>query len=439
VSLHRCLVIAALTSGCASQAAHVDAAPDPGQAPASGAADASRPPAERAPDPVPGRDAASVDMGAAADGAPAGRADTATTPAGDAAAAIDARRDAAPPPPAAHHLYVATTGADTNPGTQGAPFRTILKASRVAQPDTIVHVAAGPYEGGFQTTASGTATGRIRYLSDVKWGAKLTVTGGANETAWDNRGNYTDIDGFEIDGTNTAWLDGIYLGGSHSAVLNCHVHHIATKATCTNHGGSAINTDHYNLGVEDDVIGNVVHDIGLPTCTFIQGIYISTSGNVKNNLVYAIGAVAIHLWHDATNVTIANNTVVGSSFGILVGAGDFYHSTGPDDYTHVSNNIVFDNKYGVGEEGSTGKHNTYENNLVFGNSSYDWRLQNGNTHTGDVAADPQFVRYDRNGGDYHLKPTSPAVDKGSPTYAPPTDLDGAPRPRGAGFDIGAYE
>jgi hypothetical protein len=57
----------------------------------------------------------------------------------------------APAPTAAYHLYVATTGSDSNPGTQSAPFKTILRASQAAKPDTIVHVAPGTYPGGFQT------------------------------------------------------------------------------------------------------------------------------------------------------------------------------------------------------------------------------------------------------------------------------------------------
>jgi len=41
--------------------------------------------------------------------------------------------------------------------------------------------------------------------------------------------------------------------------------------------------------------------------------------------------------------------------------------------------------------------------------------------------------------DYRLRGESPAVDAGSPEDAPATDLDGNPRPCGAGVDIGPYE
>jgi len=41
--------------------------------------------------------------------------------------------------------------------------------------------------------------------------------------------------------------------------------------------------------------------------------------------------------------------------------------------------------------------------------------------------------------DFHLTPTSPAINSGTATGAPGDDLESNPRPVGAGYDIGAYE
>ena len=45
--------------------------------------------------------------------------------------------------------------------------------------------------------------------------------------------------------------------------------------------------------------------------------------------------------------------------------------------------------------------------------------------------------------DYRLKAASPALDRGTAAYdaksAPATDIQGNPRPQGAGWDLGAYE
>ncbi len=59
---------------------------------------------------------------------------------------------------------------------------------------------------------------------------------------------------------------------------------------------------------------------------------------------------------------------------------------------------------------------------------------------GNLSAEPQFVsRAWGTEGDYHLRPGSPAVDAGTATGAPAADLEGTPRPQGAGVDMGAYE
>jgi len=55
-------------------------------------------------------------------------------------------------------------------------------------------------------------------------------------------------------------------------------------------------------------------------------------------------------------------------------------------------------------------------------------------------ADPLFVRYRRDGsGDYHLARGSPCIDAGTALGAPATDFDGRRRPKGGGYDIGAFE
>jgi len=218
------------------------------------------------------------------------------------------------------------------------------------------------------------------------------------------------------------------------------VHHIAHNVACTSAGGSAIGVDSYFNGVKTDVIGNLVHDIGPAGCRYVQGIYISTSGSVKNNVVYRVAEGAIHLWHDATSVIITGNTVAASNSGIIVGGGDYYHTSGPSNNNIVANNIVYDNKMGISEQGQVGTGNRYTNNLVFQNSTYNFQMKNGNTHTGTISAAPGFVNYTRTGTpDLHLTSSSPAIGKGTATNALPTDFDGEPRNATTGYDIGAYQ
>lgn len=344
-----------------------------------------------------------------------------------------------------HTLYVSPNGADSNPGTASRPFRSIARAARSASAGMRVLVAPGTYQGGLRTVASGNAQARISYVSARKWGAKVVPPKNApGKAAWDNRGSYVDVTGFEIDGSNyrggKRWTLGIYSGGSYDVIRNNHVHHIAQGAPCNPAGGAAIGVDSYYGGVMADVIANLVHDIGPAGCRFVQGIYVSTSGRVKNNVVYRVAEGGIHLWHDARDVTITNNTVTASNTGIIVGGGNFYRTRGPNDHTAVYSNIVFDNRMGISEQGKTGRNNSYRNNLVFRNSSYDWRLRNNLGHSATVSAAPGFVADARAGRpDLRLAPSSPAIGRASALMAESTDFEGKPRNAGAGFDIGAFQ
>jgi len=352
---------------------------------------------------------------------------------------------AAATPATTYNYYVSPTGSDSNPGTSAAPFKTLKKAAAVAaRASTTVFVAPGTYTGGIKTTASGTSTGRIYWVSTTKWGAHIVPpSGSSSSAAWDNRGNYVSIIGFDVDGSKyvsgTKWLLGIYNGGSYDIIQGNHVHNIAQNVTCGSGGGSAINTDGYYKGVSSDIIGNVVHDIGMTGCSYIQGLYVSTTGKVQNNLVYRIGEAGIHLWHDAHNVIITGNTVTTSGYGVIVGAGDTYFYSGGDDNTVVSNNIFFDNKWGISEQGKTGTHNVYTNNLVYQNTT-NVSLHNGLTAKNTVASNPLFKAYAKTGTpDFHLAASSPAIGRGTASNALPTDLDGKARNATTGYDIGAYQ
>lgn len=351
-------------------------------------------------------------------------------------------------PSSLHSLYVATTGSDSNPGTQSAPFKTILAASRAAMPDTTIHVAAGTYTGGFQTTSSGTSSARICYVSDALPGAKIVPPkSSSTDMGWDNRGAYVTISGFEVDGSvdptsGKVWTVGINVGGQGDVVDHCHAHHIYNSGTGNSSGGAGILLDSWYGFNDMQALGNVVDHVGPSSGVggnWYQGIYQTATGAIKNNIAYAVTGAGIHLWHDANHIDIANNTSFGNGIGFVVGGGDFVHTMGPCDYITVTNNIAFDNtSMGFDEEGKCGTHNLFTNDLSFQNGT-NWRLL-FSSHTDDVTAGPQFVSYERaGGGDYHLAASSPAIDKGVSTYAPPVDFDGFARPYGPAVDIGAYE
>ncbi len=351
----------------------------------------------------------------------------------------------APLPATTYHYYVAPHGRDGNPGTTTAPFRSIARAAREARPGTTVHVAPGTYAGGFKTSASGAPGARIYFVSSTTWAARIVPPArSSTASAWDNRGSYVDIVGFRIDGAKEQagirWRHGIYNGGSYDAIRHNWIHDIATHIACTGAGGAAIGVDSYYGGVKSDVTSNLVHDIGPTGCRFVHGIYMSTSGSVKNNVVYRVAEAAIHLWHDANDVIITNNTVTSSHTGIIVGGGDFYYRNGGNNHTVVANNIVYDNAMGISEQGKTGTENRYANNLVYRNPGYSYRLRHGLVPVKALSAAPGFVNYSRSGTpDLRLSKGSAAIGKGTWTHAPLVDFHGKPRRPGARVDLGAFQ
>ncbi|HZR30023.1 MAG TPA: right-handed parallel beta-helix repeat-containing protein [Terriglobales bacterium] len=331
----------------------------------------------------------------------------------------------APEVPPRVNFYVSTSGNDRADGSIAHPWKTLDKAAATVTPGAAVHVAPGEYQFGddeLKTTVSGTASARILYVSDVKWGARLRSTMKGNAAVWWNQGDYVDIEGFDISGGGAL---GIYNEGSHTRIIRNHVHDIPAPG-CPENGGAGIDDGKFS-GSDDEIIGNTVHDIGeysLP-CQRVHGIYHSNrGGRIVNNLVFHNQGWGIHLWHAATNVVIAGNTVFSNGYGgIVVGADPLNFADGltprVNDNTVVENNIVFRNGlrpdargYGILEYGAVGTRNRYINNVVYQNLPADMKVLRTN-ETGTVHADPQFVDYQPDGkGDYHLRPASPACSRG---------------------------
>jgi hypothetical protein len=342
------------------------------------------------------------------------------------------------------NLYVATTGSDSNPGTQAKPLKTIARADALSRAGYVIHVAPGTYKvaaaasgsAGIKTVKSGTAAARIRFVSDVKGGAKIVFSG--TGLGWNSKGAYVDIDGFDITGTGRL---GLLAEGGHERITNNFVHDLTVSGGCNGSGGAGI--DAWGAGGGAVIDSNVVRNIGLQwvaaqSCNTVQGIYLTNQNNiVSNNVISGVASVGINSWHGATANTFVNNTIFGNKMGIVIGQGDSGSTSAGTSNNYVANNIVYGNGYGITEMGKVGTNNRYANNLVY-NTGRAW-LAKG-TVTGTISADPQFVKYAANGtGDYRLKSTSPAINKGTATSAPKVDILGVARPRGAAVDIGAYE
>ncbi len=101
----------------------------------------------------------------------------------------------------------------------------------------------------------------------------------------------------------------------------------------------------------------------------------------------------------------------------------------------IRNNIASNNRNAQITIGSGAPYVTslvVDHNLVYGTKGYS---ENDGAYS--ITADPQFVN--PGSSDFHLKSTSPGIDKGSSAGAPSFDYDENPRPKGNEYDIGAFE
>jgi hypothetical protein len=336
------------------------------------------------------------------------------------------------------HYVSITTGSDSNPGTQSAPFRTLTKADSVAAPGDTVHVAAGSY-GPITLKSAGTASARIRFVSGTKWGAQLgeAILAGA----------YTDLEGFDVVGGTSNVV--LLLEASYTRALGNHVHNLPIACSGSN-GGAGIDFEGGALNFTtqgQEAIGNLVEDIGSGpldgSCRRVHGIYAAVpGGKIMNNIIRRAVGDGVTSWHAATNLTIVNNTAVDNGGnGVLVGSGDNGATSGNIN-SYVANNIVYHNALNGITESSDGVHkpanNRYVDNLLYDNryNCISCSTYSKGGESGTINADPLFVDY--TGGDYHLQSSSPAIHKGAAFDAPSTDFDGITRP-GTAYDIGALE
>jgi hypothetical protein len=195
---------------------------------------------------------------------------------------------------------------------------------------------------------------------------------------------------------------------------------------------SEIGSAHVDCFQTFDNNGEYGHDILIEgnTCyNFHQGFMGEASFHhdishitFRNN-VFAHGLAWGLSVHDIHHITVENNTFYDIQ----------HHGAGFRDSSHsnlVVNNIFMDTgtSYWAADGGSvSGDHN-----LIFGSN------EPGTPGPHDlIGVDPSLA--DPEGNDFHPLPGSPAIDAGQVRPDVTVDLEGVPRPQGAGFDIGAYE
>lgn len=207
-------------------------------------------------------------------------------------------------------FYVATTGDDSNPGTEGAPWRTVQHAANTVRAGNTVYVRGGIYEELVSINASGDASnGFITFKSypgetAVLDATTFTPTGRTGVLTIQNK-SYVRIEGFEIRNFRTSEHRLVPLGvnvigsGSHIELLKNNVHHIENNfegREAPGRGGNAFGIAVYGTDVQmpisDLVIDrNEVHHLKTGSSESLV-----VNGNVSN----------FHITH---NVVHDNNNI----------------------------------------------------------------------------------------------------------------------------------
>jgi hypothetical protein len=334
----------------------------------------------------------------------------------------------------------ATGSESANGRAKNEPLKSIDKATDIVQPGDTVCVYPGNYSA-FQNRTDGTKNARIHFVSVKRWEAKVSS---GTDTPIDNKGEYVDIDGFEVTATSASIRIGIQNGdgyfASHSRIFNNHVYGIGVRAS-RGVGGAGIDSagwrsDAPYQGTDVEIFNNLVHDIGNRATNpgHFHGIYVSHPyAKIYNNIVYNTGAWGIHGWHNANYVVVSNN-LTSNTYGIVMGNGnspcDIITCEFRDYY--VTNNILYNDRIGIK------LYSGGPNHFISNNNFYNTPSSGKNASTDN----PKLENYALDGnGDFHLRAESPVINAGLATYAPSFDFDyrARPQPQDSAYDVGPYE
>jgi parallel beta-helix repeat protein len=393
--------------------------------------------------------------------------------------------------------YVSNEGNNSWNGSQNKPWETLQYAAGQVHEGDTVRVMAGEYAGfcmGWDDEAEGTNGNPIVFKTNA--GVTITSHNIHTDDGINLEGvSYIVIDGFTltnttgnipragirsvtntgvvirnntIDGMGT-W--GILTGFSDNILIennrcsnsveqhgiyfgNSGDNPIIRGNTCFGNNGCGI---HINADVNmggDGIInnalveGNIIYNNGVDGGSGINCDGVQNS-IIRNNLLYNNHASGISLYQidgaePAYNNKVINNTILMPEDGRWA-----LNITDGSSGCTVFNNIFFSNhsfRGGLVIDAASLTGFTSDYNVVIDRLSPDgdatiltleeWQSATGQDLHSYVSTPAQVFT---GSNDFHLKTGCDAIDHGTESNAPATDIEGRTRPWGEGYDIGAYE
>ena len=371
--------------------------------------------------------------------------------------------------------YVATTGDNSNPGTEAQPFRTIAHAVNTMVAGDTTYVRGGTYSGHVRFRRSGRVQAPIKLLNYpgenpiIDFGkTPATVTSEDMILLQSGRNTpigWITIEGFEI---QRGWK-AIKWHNLHDSVIRRNWMHDALRGSAILAiGGTRVLIDRNRIS-HNAVVTPGDNETGG------HGVYLHGSAyTLTNNIFYdnhnfeiqmngsstSAYNPAIHPspeFAGAANWVIANNTLAYNKNGAgIVVWGSLCNNA------RIENNIFYENAVNKSSSTPQGVHFTGASSAtgIQIRNNHFYASGSGGTVAIGVTGATEGVTYTQsdnivnvsppgfvNGGnnalpsspDWRLRAGSPAIDKGLTLSAVTTDFTGTARTQGRAYDIGAYE
>jgi hypothetical protein len=374
--------------------------------------------------------------------------------------------------------YVATTGSNSNPGTESKPWRTIAKAVATMVAGDTTYVRGGTYdEGQIRFRRSGTQAAPIKLLNYpgetpiISFISNIEVHGILIENGTGMRFSigWITIQGFEIrDG-----YFGIKFYNLHNSVIrNNWVHDNRTQGILG--GGGHDNVFDRNIINHNGDFAACARSGTKTACTLEHGIYahgdtyVLTNNLIYDNLAYGIqhngssSSSYSSTKHPGPEFAGANNWIIANNtFAYNVNRSGIVVWGNQTSGTRIENNIFYENGtalagssvQGINFASCCGTGIQIRNNHFYASGSGGTvpiasnaiegihYTQSGNSIN---VSNPGFVNAPATlpaSPNFALTARSPAIDAGLALKLDWTDIDlkDTPRPQGPAPDIGAYE
>jgi hypothetical protein len=370
--------------------------------------------------------------------------------------------------------HVATTGSNSNPGTEKHPWKTVAHAVATMVAGDTTYVRSGIYkEGIIRFRKSGTQSAPIKLLNapgespivdciDASKFHRILLehpSGPLNPIGW------VTIEGFEIRNC----YNGIKVISGHDLTIRRNwIHHNSPGSGILGNGTSVLidrNIINHNADIEGCIAGTSPCNPGG------HGVYFNGTGIViTNNIIYDNMTFGVQLngstasstykphvhpspeYALSKNWVIANNTFAYSWRGAGVVVWGFSCNN-----ARIENNIFYENAVinsmatqGIHFTSTTCTGVTIRNNLFYasrgGTRAFGSGAKEGINYSqsGNIVnvSDPRFVNGPStlpSSPNFSLTERSPAIDTGLTIPMTKIAFDGTPRPQGRAYDIGAYE